>query len=88
MVALVLEQLVGGGVLQHLGHGAQVPPLVRVQLPARRHVNDVEAVWSHDGRVHVAVVEQVPHNLPVTHTTQLVLTTRGRGESLGMSGVM
>ena len=62
-VRLPLKQLVGGGVLQHLGHGAQVAALVRVQLPAGRHVDDVEAVRRHDGGVHVAVVQQVADDL-------------------------
>lgn len=63
MCVLALEQLVGGGVLQHLGHGAQVTPVIRVQLPSGRHVDDAEAVGGHDGRVHVAVVQQVAYNL-------------------------
>ena len=62
-VRVPLKQLVGGCVLQHLGHGAQVAALVRVQLTTGRHVNDVEAVRRHDGGVHVAVVQQVSYDL-------------------------
>lgn len=64
MCVLALKQLIGGGVLQHLGHRAQVTPVVRVQLPSGRHVDDAEAVGGHDGRVHVAVVQQVAYDLP------------------------
>ena len=57
------EHLVGGGVLQHLGNGAQVSPLLSGQLAPRRHLDDVEGIRGHDGWVHVAVIQEVPHNL-------------------------
>lgn len=57
------EHLVGGGVLQHLGDGAQVPPLVRGQLTSCRHLDDVKGVRSDDGWIHVAVIQQVAHDL-------------------------
>lgn len=57
------EHLVGGGVLQHLRHGAQVSPLLRGQLTARRHLDDVEGVGRHDGGVHVAIIQKITHNL-------------------------
>lgn len=49
--------------LQHFGHGAQAAALLGVQRGPRRDVHDVEAVGGHHGRVHEAVVEQVPHDL-------------------------
>lgn len=61
------EHLIGRGVLQHLGDGAQVPPLVCGQLTSGRQVDDVKGVGRHDGRIHVAVVQQVTHDLN-THT--------------------
>lgn len=57
------EHLVGGSVLQHLGHRAQVPPLLSGQLTSGRHLDDVEGIWRHDGWVHVAVIQQVAHDL-------------------------
>lgn len=49
--------------LQDFGHGAQAAALLGVQRGPRRDVHDVEAVGGHHGRVHEAVVEQVPHDL-------------------------
>lgn len=57
------KHLVGGSVLQHLGNRSQVSALLSGQLTPRRHLNDVEGVRGHDGRVHVAVIQQVPHDL-------------------------
>lgn len=57
------EHLIGGGVLQHLGDGAQVSSLLGGQLATRRHLDDVEGIRCHDGWVHVAVIQEVPHNL-------------------------
>lgn len=59
--------------LQHLGHRAQVSSLLRGQLAPRRHLDDVEGIWCDDGRVHVAVIQEVPHNLKrQNQTTQWV----------------
>lgn len=52
--------------LQHLGNGAQVAPLVSGQLTSRRHVDDVKGVRRYNGRVHVAVIQQVTNNLKQT----------------------
>lgn len=49
--------------LQHLGDRTQVPPLLSGQLAAGRHLDDVEGIGRHDGRVHVAVIQKVPHDL-------------------------
>ena len=57
------EHLIGGSVLQHLGDRAQVSPLLCGQLTTRRHLDDVKGIGCHDGRVHVAVIQQVPHDL-------------------------
>lgn len=57
------EHLIGGGVLQHLGDRAQVSPLLGGQLATRRHLDDVKGIGCHDGWVHVAVIQEVPHNL-------------------------
>lgn len=57
------KHLIGGGVLQHLGDGAEVSSLLGGQLATRRHLDDVKGIRSHNGRVHVAVIQEVPHNL-------------------------
>lgn len=57
------KHLVGGGVLQHLGDRAQVSSLLCGQLTPSRHLNDIEGIGCHDGRVHVAVIQEVPYNL-------------------------
>lgn len=63
VVTIAVEVLVGGGVLQHAGDGAQQVALFGLQGRAGRAVHHAEAVGRHHGRVHVAVVDQVPHNL-------------------------
>jgi len=63
VVSVSVEVLVSGGVLQHAGDGAQDMALLRLQVGAGRAVHHVETVRSHDGWVHVAVIDQVPHNL-------------------------
>lgn len=57
------KHLVGGSVLQHLGDRSQVSALLGGQLTPCRHLDDVEGVRRHNGWVHVAVIEKVPHNL-------------------------
>lgn len=63
VVTLSVEVLVGGGVLQHAGDGTQDVALLWLQGGAGRTVHHVETVRSHDGRVHVAIVDQVTNNL-------------------------
>lgn len=58
-----MEEFVGGGVLQHAGDGAQDVSLLWLQGGARRPVHHIETVRSHDGGVHVAIVDQVTYNL-------------------------
>ena len=64
------EHFIGCRMLQHLSDGPQVAPLVRGQLTSSRQVDDVESIRSHDGWVHVAIVQQVPHDLEHRNTTQ------------------
>lgn len=63
MVPVSVEVLVGGGVLQRAGHRAQDVALLRLQGRAGGAIHNVEPVRGHDGRVHVAVVDQVTNNL-------------------------
>lgn len=63
VVPVSVEEFVGGGVLQHAGNGAQDVSLLWLQGGACRPVHHVETVGSHDGGVHVAVVDQVTYNL-------------------------
>ena len=69
MGVVAQEHLVGGRMLEHLGDGAQVPPLVSGQLTARRHLDDVKSIRCHDSGIHVTVVQQVAHNLKYTRHT-------------------
>lgn len=69
------EHLIGCSVLQHLGHRAQVSALLGGQLTASRHLDDVEGVRRHNGRVHVAVIQKVPHNLKNRTATNPLLQT-------------
>lgn len=57
------EHLIGGSMLQHLGNRAQVSTLLCGQLSACRYLDDVKRIGRHNGWVHVAVVQEVPHNL-------------------------
>lgn len=57
------KHFVGGSVLQHLGDRSQVSALLGGQLTPCRHLDDVEGIRRHNGWVHVAVIEKVPHNL-------------------------
>lgn len=61
--AVSREVLVGSGVLQHAGNGAQDEALLRLQARTCQPVNHIKPIWGHDGRVHVAVVDQVPNDL-------------------------
>lgn len=63
MGAVALEVLVGSSVLQDAGDGAQGAALVGQQAGAGGELQHVKAVRGHDGRVHVAIVQQVSHNL-------------------------
>lgn len=63
MCILSLKQLVGSRVLEHLCHRPQVTTLLLVELPSRRHVDDVKAIRRHNGWVHEAIVQQVSYNL-------------------------
>ena len=49
--------------LQDLGHGPQVSPLVGIDLASGCHVDDIKAVRGDDGWVHVPVVQEVSNNL-------------------------
>lgn len=60
--------------LQHLGHRPQVSALFGGQLTPGRHLDDVEGVGRHDGWVHVAVIQQVPHDLERIRRSQRWLT--------------
>ena len=69
MVSISVKVFVGGGVLQHAGDGAQDVTLLRLQGGAGGPLHHIETVWSHDSRVHVAIVDQVTDNLrAVTQT--------------------
>lgn len=57
------KHLVGGSVLQHLGNRSQVSALFGGQLTPSRYLDDVEGIGRHDGWVHVAVIQQVAHDL-------------------------
>lgn len=59
------KHLVGGSVLQHLGNRSQVSALFSGQLTSCRHLDYVKGIRRHDGWVHVAVIQQVPHDLKV-----------------------
>lgn len=63
VVSVSMEVFVGSGVLQHAGNGAQDVALFWLQGGAGRPLHHVEAVWSHDGWVHVAIVDQVTDDL-------------------------
>ena len=63
MGGVSLEVLVGGSLLEEAGHGAQDSALLGQQDGAGGAVHHVEALWSHDGRIHVAVVDQITYNL-------------------------
>lgn len=54
---------VGGAELQDLGDGAQISTLVGRQSFLSADVDNIKGIWRHDGRVDVAVVQQVAHNL-------------------------
>lgn len=69
VVSISVEVFVGGGVLQHAGDGAQDVTLLWLQGGTSGPLHHIETVWSHDGRVHVAIVDQVTDNLrAVTQT--------------------
>lgn len=70
VVPVSVEVFVGGGVLQHAGDGAQDVTLLWLQGGASRPVHHVKTVRSHDGRVHVAIVDQVTDNLREREVTQ------------------
>lgn len=63
VVSVSMEVFVGGGVLQHAGDGAQDVTLLRLQGGAGGPVHHVKTIGSHNGRVHVAIVDQVTDNL-------------------------
>ncbi len=56
-----------GAVLQDAGDGAQCSPLTRQQSRTGPELHHIEPVRGHDRRVHVAIVDQVTHDL-ITHT--------------------
>lgn len=67
------EHLIGGSMLQHLGYRAQVSPLLSGQCSTCRHLDDVKGVRRHDGWVHVAIIQEVPHDLR-SYNQMLVIT--------------
>lgn len=76
------KHLIGGGVLQHLGDGAQVSPLLGGQLAAGRHLDDVKGIGRHDGRVHVAVIQEVPHDLKQRQPQLFILFCKSHRQKL------
>lgn len=64
-----VEVLERGAVLKDAGDGAQRPPLTRQQSRTRAELHHVKPVRSHDRGVHVAIVDEVTHDLN-THTQQ------------------
>lgn len=79
VVATSMEVFVGSGMLQHAGNGAQDVALFRLQSRAGRTVHHVEAVRGHDGRVHVAVVDQVTDDLRGVGQTRRYWFNSGHG---------
>ncbi len=63
VVTVSVEVFVGGGVLQHAGNRAQDVTLLRLQGGASGPVHHVKTIRSHNGRVHVAIIDQVTNNL-------------------------
>lgn len=63
MVSVFVEVFIGGSMLQHAGDGAKDVTLLRLQAGAGRSVHHVETIRSNDGRVHVAIIDQVSYNL-------------------------
>lgn len=59
-------------VLQDSRDGAQCAPLTRKQSGTGAELHHIKTVWSHDRRIHVAIVDEIPHDLntnnPLTHT--------------------
>lgn len=63
VVPVSVEVLVGSNLLQHPSDRTQDVALVRQQGGARGALQNIKPIRSHDGRVHVAVIHQVPNNL-------------------------
>lgn len=66
-----LEVFERSAVLQDSRDGAQCAPLTRKQSGTHPELHHIKTVWSHDRRIHVAIVDEIPHNLntnaPSTH---------------------
>ena len=52
--------------LQDLCDGAEVSPLLVAHALLDSNVDDVEGIGGHNCRVHVAVVDEITHNLWTT----------------------
>src|SRR5688500_14943372 len=55
--------LAGRGKLEHTGDGAEVATLHRADLRLHRRRNHIKRLGRDDGRVHVAVVDNVANHL-------------------------
>ena len=63
MTTVWLLTLFRGSKLENFGNASKVASMIIVQLFIRRDCHDVKGIGCHNGRVDVAVVDQVAHHL-------------------------